>query len=1295
MTSSSFLFGASSTGEAEENTPRLHTSLPMCSEVREDGRRSGTILQWDSIERRGTLQDDLTGESRIIANPQAFESVLPTHLRGDLQGVKVFYVPADHPQQSHRVLIRRRVDSISAKSYREKPPVDFISLGAQDMGKVMSTIVSTTPYGESRGEEQHETEVVLKREPPRASSSSSSSSPQKQEETPFSSVGDVTAVRGETAEKKIPKSKAREENASSSPVSSPFAQHIVVDVASLTPEQLAHCDGPLALHAFSKVALAANAFPSLSATSPFAIAPRDGYPSSTPTMAKPPDPPPHETGSSPRLRDRLQDGGVASHRTLLDHPSAGASSSLPSLALERATVPSAPRSEGAPESAVGATSSVSPPLFSMLLEKEVAVAPPKHLKDMRSSVLFDRRTNEWIRLRRALGSTEKAEAYLEEKRLLRDKAGKGGSEGGEERQWRTVVKARCVGVVLAWSSLHRTGVIEEGCFSAEVRRRMAAGHDVEKKKEGGGAPEAKKENKAEEGRKNASQAPTGVPSPTSSSPTVALIRSVHCFETALPSSLSLRGRRVVFDMVQYASHPQRRFAEGIEVLEEELEEETAAPIEHQEEVGDRREANALRNGRGQIVAPDGGVCLAGRQRTTPLSPSSLEWKRKKEMHLDVSLPRLSFSLPFLSPDGDDSRADGIHRDGQQADAPKNVLDSDPTRDDVHHRSNRPIVCDRHSAAASSSHVRSRMEAHPTVRLYGVITRWSGHQGIIESSNGKYYAIPSAACFNQLVDTSSHTLRGAVVSFRTSHPVSSSSASVSSDGSSFSTPRSSMTPSSATMLSNVADGIDLLCVAGDNLKQTRPMMELSPRTSRLGQASRTTSAPFASDSSASLASRDSSEPNGSEMEEKTTPSQDTKEECEEGEGGWKFGFLVAWSSVERQGIIQGEDSEKGRYVLKDITENIKGKMICSTAAKNTQAESSPEGDFHTTIQDDSAAAEKKGALSPTLEPALQVHHPSSAATTVFSPSSSSSSAQDTEKKKKSTTIPHRRPNETNVSLSSSAPCWSFSRCHPSTKAFQTLVKQHLTLGRRLKFMTYGTTGLLACNVVVLPEMVRDNELAASQMEFCVEEAALTDDFTEETEEDEEAEWKDDADNGADPDQKRRKKIMKKKKSPGMNESSNGEEEAIVSPTCTSYWLQRMERAGYDVKEVSTLQNKALVPPSDDDDNDGEGGSGNQFLDSEDLFKKDHWWTDPRKNKKFPNSNVTAGHLALIGPASMMNLAAKASDPKRLDKMVRRYQARLTEDQKALAWEKAREMAPKYEACIRRAKSKSEEPSFHFF
>lgn len=207
-----------------------------------------------------------------------------------------------------------------------------------------------------------------------------------------------------------------------------------------------------------------------------------------------------------------------------------------------------------------------------------------------------------------------------------------------------------------------------------------------------------------------------------------------------------------------------------------------------------------------------------------------------------------------------------------------------------------------------------------------------------------------------------------------------------------------------------------------------------------------------------------------------------------------------------------------------------------------------------------------------------------------------------------------------------------------------VVKWLKVGRHLKFMTYGSTGKFVCNAVLLESVSEAEESGGYQLRL--------------------------------PDQAEKEV------------EQQVDQEAIVSPTCTSYWLQRMERVGFDVKEVSDLQNKALLPPNDDDDDGG-------FLDSEDLLKKDPWWNDPKKNRRLPNSQVTHGHLALIGPASMMNIAAKASDPKRLDKMLKKYQARLTEEQKEMAWQKATEMAPKYEECIRQAKAKNEEPTFYFF
>ncbi|GET91708.1 hypothetical protein, conserved [Leishmania tarentolae] len=208
--------------------------------------------------------------------------------------------------------------------------------------------------------------------------------------------------------------------------------------------------------------------------------------------------------------------------------------------------------------------------------------------------------------------------------------------------------------------------------------------------------------------------------------------------------------------------------------------------------------------------------------------------------------------------------------------------------------------------------------------------------------------------------------------------------------------------------------------------------------------------------------------------------------------------------------------------------------------------------------------------------------------------------------------------------------------------QTLLRK----GRRVKFTPFGSTGRLACNVVLLEAEVDEEALA---------EAAL------------------------------------RPKEPQLSMDGN-KNEAVPSPMSTSYWLNRMDKAGYDTREVKSLQNRALRLDEDDDDDGTEGG---KFLDSEDLLKKDHWWSDPRKNVRFPNSDMTAGHLALIGPASMMNVAMKTKDPKKLDKMLKKYQSRLTEDQKEYAWRQAKEMAPRYEECVRRGRERNEEPTFYFF
>ncbi|KPI85889.1 hypothetical protein ABL78_5070 [Leptomonas seymouri] len=208
------------------------------------------------------------------------------------------------------------------------------------------------------------------------------------------------------------------------------------------------------------------------------------------------------------------------------------------------------------------------------------------------------------------------------------------------------------------------------------------------------------------------------------------------------------------------------------------------------------------------------------------------------------------------------------------------------------------------------------------------------------------------------------------------------------------------------------------------------------------------------------------------------------------------------------------------------------------------------------------------------------------------------------------------------------------------------KELLKKGRRVKFTTFGSTGRLVCNLVLLDTEVEEEALREEELRL---------------------------------------------KEPELTLDGNMNE-AIPSPMSTSYWLNRMDKAGYDTREVKNLQNRALTL---DEDDDVDGTEGGKCLDSEDLLKKDHWWSDPRKNVRFPGSDMTAGHLALIGPASMMNMAMKAKDPNKLDKMLKRYQSRLTEDQKEYAWKQAKEMAPKYEECIRKGRERNEEPKFYFF
>ncbi|ORC87462.1 uncharacterized protein TM35_000222610 [Trypanosoma theileri] len=207
------------------------------------------------------------------------------------------------------------------------------------------------------------------------------------------------------------------------------------------------------------------------------------------------------------------------------------------------------------------------------------------------------------------------------------------------------------------------------------------------------------------------------------------------------------------------------------------------------------------------------------------------------------------------------------------------------------------------------------------------------------------------------------------------------------------------------------------------------------------------------------------------------------------------------------------------------------------------------------------------------------------------------------------------------------------------------KSLLKKGRQVKFTPFGGTGRLACNVVLLDTEADAALLAEAELQTQQEEVRIAEGHSE---------------------------------------------EAIASPMSTAYWITRMDRAGYDTTEVKQMQNKAITFEDDDDDE-----SNDKLLDSEDLFKKDHWFNDPRKNMRLPNSDMTAGNLALIGPASMMNIAMKAHDPKKLEKMKNKYYNRLTEPMKEFAWKQAKELAPKYEKRVKEAREKGDEPRFSFY
>ncbi|KAF8301536.1 hypothetical protein TcYC6_0049740 [Trypanosoma cruzi] len=384
------------------------------------------------------------------------------------------------------------------------------------------------------------------------------------------------------------------------------------------------------------------------------------------------------------------------------------------------------------------------------------------------------------------------------------------------------------------------------------------------------------------------------------------------------------------------------------------------------------------------------------------------------------------------------------------------------------------------------------EPSPTGPLYGVVTRWSGGQGIVETGNRRLYYIHSAADFIQLIDQTSNTIRGAVVCFTVDKEN-----------------------------RRNAREVNILSLATREINSVMPMLERQK-----GPTTTTTTTTIFGDGISSVNA--ASFVAGADGENSNAIAADGGTGELLADANWVQGILITWSSLEDQGVIQGDDGN--RYLLRDGEEHVRDYKTCKSLLKK---------------------------------------------------------------------------------------------------------------GRRVKFVPFGGTGLLACHVVPLETEADEAALAEAEL------------------------------------QPREQRV-----------SEGHAEEAIASPMSTAYWINRMDRAGYDTTEVKKMQNRAITFDDDDDDDD-------KLLDSEDLFKKDHWFNDPRKNMRLPNSDMTAGNLALIGPASMMNIAMKAHNPQKLEKVKNKYYNRLTEPMKEFAWKQAKELAPKYEKRIKEAREKGDEPRFSFY
>ena len=163
---------------------------------------------------------------------------------------------------------------------------------------------------------------------------------------------------------------------------------------------------------------------------------------------------------------------------------------------------------------------------------------------------------------------------------------------------------------------------------------------------------------------------------------------------------------------------------------------------------------------------------------------------------------------------------------------------------------------------------------PTGRSFGVVVRWSGGQGALETGEGYLYFIESVKSFEQLVQSDGQGIRGAVVTFLVD-PVA----------------------------PKLARSISILSLTTPSLAHGGPAKPSAPLVS--------------------AASVYPSKPNGapsvavSSPEKLQTPPPNMSPPAED--DVWVEGTLVTWLPLEHQGLIQGDDGN--RYVLQDAATNV--------------------------------------------------------------------------------------------------------------------------------------------------------------------------------------------------------------------------------------------------------------------------------------------------------------------------------------------------------------------------------------